>query len=239
VVERAKSAGVEGVVVVAEFVGDQNRVLEIAKKYPNFCFASLGVHPIQEGNCSVTEEHFKKVESLIRASANEICGIGEVGLDFSPRFLSGGDEDKKRQREVFRRQIQLANELNIPVNVHSRSAGRPVVDWLLEHKANSALLHAYSGNPKSAKPAIQAGYYFSIPPSFSLNSEREGLVKAIPIEQICLETDSPVLGPTRDERNEPANVRVSAEFIARIKGMPVSDVIKITTQNARKLFNLL
>ncbi|KAI6184036.1 hypothetical protein M3Y97_00553100 [Aphelenchoides bicaudatus] len=177
VIGRAKQAGVESVIVVAQFLDRQQKVLDLVEKHPKFLFAALGMHPVQRNYVSVKESEFNEVEGLIRSSKGNICAIGEVGLDFSPRFLTNGDEDKKHQREVFKREIEIANEFGIALNVHSRSAGRPVIDWLLEHKANSALLHAFSGNVKSAKKAIDAGYYFSIPPSFSLNTEREELVQ--------------------------------------------------------------
>ncbi|KAI6242726.1 hypothetical protein M3Y99_00178700 [Aphelenchoides fujianensis] len=224
VIQRAKEAGVEAAIVVAEFADQFDRVLNLAVEYPDFCFPALGLHPVQRGN---------------RSAADRLAAVGEVGLDFTPRYVPNGDEDKREQREVFRRQIELANELQIPVNVHSRSAGRPVVEWLLKYEAKAALLHAFSGNVKSAKPAIERGFFFSIPPSFASNPEREKLVQAVPLEQLCLETDSPVLGPDRNERNEPKNLRVSAEFIARVKNVDVEEVIRVTSRNARRLFRFV
>ncbi|KAI6188337.1 hypothetical protein M3Y98_00344000 [Aphelenchoides besseyi] len=239
VVERAKQSGVEGIVVVAQFANDQQAILDLAEKYPKFCYPALGVHPVQREYSSVTEADFESIEKCIRTNGDRLCALGEIGLDFSPRYLKNGDEDKRIQREVFRRQIELANELQIPVNVHSRSAGKPAIKWLLEHNANSVLMHCYSGNVKSAKPAIEAGFYFSIPPCFANSPESEKLVRAVPLQQLCLETDSPFLSVNREERNEPMNVIDSAKFIARIKETSLEEVKRITTENAKRLFRFV
>uniref|UniRef100_A0A914DUQ0 Deoxyribonuclease TATDN3 n=1 Tax=Acrobeloides nanus TaxID=290746 RepID=A0A914DUQ0_9BILA len=236
VVSRAKEANVKAVIVCAEFSSQFQKILDLSKKYPGFCKPALGIHPVQKMNISVSWDDFEGVEYALRKHSHEICAIGEVGLDFTPRYLKK-DNDKQIQRDILQKQIELSKELDLPLNVHSRSAGRPVIDFLIENSAQKVLLHAFSGNVKNAEPGIKAGYYFSIPPSFSIKpTEKTPLIKAIPIDQICLETDSPVLGPVRTERNEPKNIGISAKFIADVKGIPIEEVIHITTQNALRLF---
>ncbi|KAF7635984.1 hypothetical protein Mgra_00004565 [Meloidogyne graminicola] len=241
VISRAKEAGLVHAIVVAEYPTDFPRIFELAKQFPDFIKPCLGVHPVQKGYVSVTQQMFKEiqVEKSIRDAyeANLLHGIGEVGLDFTPRYLTNGNGDKDEQRAVFSSQIELAKELGLTLNVHSRSAGKPVIELLQSCGAKNVLLHAFTGNIKSVRLGVEADFHFSLAPAFT-NKEKEEFVRTIPLERLCLESDSPVLGPNKFERNEPANIRLSAEFIAKIKGIDVSEVIRVTSANAKRLFRL-
>ncbi|XP_047560744.1 putative deoxyribonuclease TATDN3 isoform X8 [Lutra lutra] len=188
------------------------------RKYKGFVVPCLGVHPVQGVS-----------------PGDQRCVTSKVGLDFSPRF-AGTDEQKEEQRQVLIRQVQLAKRLNLPLNVHSRSAGRPTISLLNEQGADKVLLHAFDGRPSVAMEGVKAGYFFSIPPSIIRSGQKQKLVKQLPLTSICLETDSPALGPEKQGRNEPQNISISAEYIAQVKGIPVEEVIEVTTQNALRLF---
>ncbi|XP_033844240.1 tatD DNase domain containing 3-like isoform X2 [Periophthalmus magnuspinnatus] len=238
VIESSKKAGLLAVLAVAEHFGEFEKIIDLSKRFQGFIFPCLGVHPVQEVSPeqqrSATPQDLDAALPIIEKYKDQLVGIGEVGLDFTPRFVSG-DKDKENQRQVLIRQVEIAKQLELPVNVHSRSAGRPTIHLLKELGVQNALLHAFDGKTAVAMDGVRAGFYFSIPPSI-IRSEQQKLVKCLPLENICLETDSPALGPEKQVRNEPQNIRVSAEFVAKVKGVSVERVMEVTTENALRLF---
>ncbi|XP_034530186.1 tatD DNase domain containing 3-like isoform X3 [Notolabrus celidotus] len=237
VVSNSKKDGLLALVAVAEHAGEFEKIIELSKRFPDFIFPCLGVHPVQE--VSPEQQRGASLQDLdaalpiIEKYKDHLIAIGEVGLDFTPRYVSC-DSDKESQRQVLIRQAQIAKELDLPLNVHSRSAGRPTIHLLKEQGVEKALLHAFDGKPSVAMEGVKAGYFFSIPPSI-IRSEQK-LVKQLPLENICLETDSPALGPEKQVRNEPKNICISAEYISKIKGVSLQTVMEVTTQNALRLF---
>lgn len=238
VIGKAKEAGVLALVAVAEHSGEFERIIELSDRFPGFVLPCLGVHPVQgippQEQRGATMQDLDAAVPLIEKYKDQLLAIGEVGLDFSPRFAST-DTQREEQRLVLIRQVEIAKRLNLPLNVHSRSAGRPTINLLKEQEAEKVLLHAFDGKPSVALEGVKAGYFFSIPPSI-VRSGQQKLVKQLPLEFMCLETDSPALGPEKQVRNEPRNILVSAEYIANVKGVSVEKVMEVTTQNALKLF---
>ncbi|KAM6961148.1 putative deoxyribonuclease TATDN3 [Aplochiton taeniatus] len=238
VIESSKKAGLLALLAVAEHSGEFEKIIELSKRFPGFIFPCLGVHPVQgippELQRGVSLQDLDSALPLINKYKDHLVAIGEVGLDFTPRFVSN-DTDKDCQREVLIRQAAVAKLLDLPLNVHSRSAGRPTIHLLKEQGVEKALLHAFDGKPSVAMEGVRAGYFFSIPPSI-IRSEQQKLVKQLPLESICLETDSPALGPEKQVRNEPKNISICAEYISKIKGVPLETVVEVTTKNALRLF---
>lgn len=239
VVERAINSGVQAVIVVAEAASQFDEIIELSNRYPQFCVPAFGVHPVQASSDterrSVSSEDLDGVAAAIDLHKSQLACIGEVGLDFTPRWCSSEDE-KTRQREVLRAQVNLAKQYSLPINVHSRSAGRPTVSLLKEAGADKVLLHAFDGKPSVALEGVQCGFFFSIPPSIVRSQQKNRLVDALPLDHILLESDSPALGPDRNVRNEPSNVSISCEHVAKIKKLDVATVAEVTSENALKLF---
>uniref|UniRef100_A0A8C6MKP3 TatD DNase domain containing 3 n=1 Tax=Nothobranchius furzeri TaxID=105023 RepID=A0A8C6MKP3_NOTFU len=202
VIESSKKAGLLALLAVAEHAGEFSKIIELSQRFPGFVFPCLGVHPVQD--VSPEQQRGASLQDLdaalpvIQKYKDELVAIGEVGLDFTPRLVSS-ESDKENQRQVLIHQAQIAKELDLPLNVHSRSAGRPTIHLLKEQGVDKALLHAFDGKPSVAMEGVKAGYFFSIPPSI-IRSEQQKLVKQLPLENICLETDSPALGPEKQVR---------------------------------------
>lgn len=242
VIERAKLAGVKGIISVGETYQDCLDVLKLSKEYSDFIVPGIGLHPVQPqiNNNEVKErtsywEEVLPVLDLIRKEKDNIACIGEVGLDFSQHIINN-ESEKDLQFKILDAQIDLSNELDIPLNLHSRSAGHYVIERLISKGSKHVLLHAFDGKVGYALKGLEAGFYFSIPPSIQRSPQKQKLVKRLPLDRIILETDSPALSPIKDTINEPKNIIMACNEISRIKGISVEEVIKVTTENAIKLF---
>lgn len=228
VLERARRVGVGAVVVVGESLADARRNLSLAEEHADLLRPAAGLFPTRLDPAEATE-----LEQLIVRHADRWIAVGEVGLDY---WKVKDESDRELQRHLFQRFISLSLELDLPLNVHSRSAGRATLEVLIEGGAERVQMHAFDGRAAKALPGVEAGYLFSVPPSIVRSVQKQKLVKRLPLSCLLLETDSPVLGPKPDERNEPANVRISARAVAGLKGISEQEVVEITTENARRLY---
>ncbi|KAK3597349.1 hypothetical protein CHS0354_034592 [Potamilus streckersoni] len=239
IVADAKEKGVGAALVVASCASEFQRVIDLADRYPDFILPCFGVHPVQgafteEQRC-VTLKDLEEAVPWIEKYHERLGAIGEVGLDFQPRICKTR-ADKEVQKKVLIRQIELARKYNLPLNVHSRSSGRPTIALLREQGASRVLLHAFDGKASVAREGVMEGYFFSIPPSVIRSEQKQKLVRELPMEALLLETDSPALGPDKEERNVPGNIVLSCDYVASAKKLETSEVSKLTTRNALKLF---
>lgn len=227
VLTRARAAGVVRVVVVGETLADARRILELAGQHRDIAPAA-GLYPTH-----LDPADLDAMVEFLRAHRDELLAVGEIGLD---HWVVKDEPDQRTQREFFLKQARLAVELDLPVNVHSRSAGRHVIAALLEAGVRRALLHAFDGKTSTAQAGLDAGFFFSIPPSVVRSPQKQKLVQALPLDRLLLETDSPVLGPDPGHRNEPGNLRAALVAVARIKGVSERELAERTTANAIRLF---
>jgi len=228
VLDRARDAGIKAVVVVSETLAEAGRNLELAAEFPGRVLPAAGLFPTV-----LDLEQGRAIEELLRRERQRFVAIGEVGLDY---WKVQGEADREVQREIFGRFITLSLELELPLNVHSRSAGRQTIELLLDEGAERVQLHAFDGRAAKALPAVEAGYFFSVPPSIVRSPQKQKLVCRLPLENLLIETDSPVLGPAPQQRNEPANARISLETIAEIKELPVEAVAEVIEDNTVRLY---
>jgi len=227
VLARARSAGVEAIISVGENHSDACKNLELARIHPMLKTAA-GLYPtLLDPNQADT------MISFLRDHRLHLVAIGEVGLDY---WAVKEDSGKKIQREIFKRFIDASLELNLPLNVHSRSAGRHAVALLIENGATRVQLHAFDGKASAALPGVEAGYFFSIPPSIIRSRQKQKLVQQLPLSCLLVETGSPVLGPDPQTRNEPENLAVSIRAIAQIKGISKDEVMEAVVENTQRLY---
>lgn len=229
VLARAESAGIGAVIAVGENLADAARNLELAAAHPMLRPAA-GLYPAH-----LDLEQAREMLAFIRRERQRLTAIGEVGLDF---WLVKEEEGRERQRQIFKSFIELSLELDLPLNIHSRSAGRHVVSMLLDLNARKVQLHAFDGKASSALPAVEAGYFFSVPPSIIRSPQKQKLFKQLPLSCLLIETDSPVLGPVPDLRNEPVNAMLAVQAVAELKGTSAAEIIAAAEDNARKLYGI-
>lgn len=230
VLARARQRGVGAVLAVGETLEDARLNLKLGQRHPEVLPAA-GLYPAN-ADASKAEE----MCGLIRRERAGLAAIGEVGLDFR---IAESASEQELQREVFRMFIRLSLELDLPLNVHSRSAGKYAAAMLLEEGAKRVQMHAFDGKAGSAAPAVEAGYFFSVPPSVTRSRQKQKLVKQLPLSCLLLETDAPVLGPSPEERNEPANLTVSLQAVAEIKDVPQEQVREAVVENTARLYGNL
>lgn len=209
-------------------------VVEIVNKYPNI-YGSIGVHP--EFAHLVKDEDYDILEQLLKN--DKIVAVGEIGLDYHY-----DNYDKDKQRCVFMKQIELAKKYHKPIVIHTRDAIKDTYDIIKMTNANTVpiTIHCFSESLEMAKEFIKLGCKLGIGGvlTFKNSKKLKEVVSNIDIENIVLETDSPYLAPepVRGTKNEPKNVYYVAFKIAEIKQMDVQDVIKITTENAKKQYKI-
>ena len=205
--------------------------IEIANQYDNI-YLEIGYHPSEAR--TTTDEDLKELKQIAKSN-KKVIAIGEIGLDYY------WDKDNKdEQKELFKKQIEIAKELNLPIVIHSRDAFQDTYD-ILKNSNYKGVIHCFSGNLDNAKMYLSLGFYLGIGGVLTFkNTNLKETIKEIPIDRIILETDSPYLAPTphRGEQNEPKYIPLIAEEINKQKEIPISEVERITTENAIKIFNL-
>ena len=234
VIARAHDAGVTKMVVVGFDRKTINRAMELTERYP-FIYAVVGWHPVDAIDC--TEEDLKWIESL--AEHPKVVGIGETGLDYhwekSPKDI---------QQEIFRKQIQLAKKVDLPIIIHNRDATADVVRILKEEDAEKVggIMHCFGGSVETAKECIAMNFMISLggPVTFKNARMPKEVAKEISLDHLLIETDAPYLAPHpyRGKRNEPVYVTLVAEEIAKLKELTVEEVAQATTANALKVFKI-
>lgn len=199
---------------------------EIADAHSNV-FASVGLDPTQFNDCELTVE-------WIRSNRERMISIGEIGLD---HYLIRDHRERELQESCFRQLVDLAIELELPAQIHSRSAGRKALEVLESCDAKQVHLHAFDGKASLARTASRdLGFYFSIPTSVVRSPQKKKLVKAIDIERLLLETDSPVLGAEKGSRNVPANLPLALREVANILRREEEELREIILENTLRLF---
>ena len=230
VLDRARAAGVTAVVAVGETLAEFERNLELASEF-DLVRPCGGLFPT---NLDLDEA--ARLEVRLRDESARVTAVGEIGLDY---WKVQDEADREVQREIFARFVRLAVELDKPVNVHSRSAGAATIDLLRDLGASRVQMHAFDGRAAKAQRGVEAGFFFSVPPSIVRSPQKQKLVRRLPLDCLLVETDSPVLGPEPNDRNEPANVTISIGAIAELKDLHREEVVEAVVENTVRLYGEL
>jgi TatD DNase family protein len=233
-ISQAKAAGLEMIIAMGQDIKSNARTLEIAAQYPGFVYPALGLHP-----WNIREADVDTNLDFIRTNIGKAVAVGEVGLDYHKRVREGADKDL--QKRVLRELLKIAKENGKPACIHSRYAWRDAFDLVREAGLEKAVFHWYTGTSSVLRDIIAAGYYISVTPAISYHEEHHRAVKETPLEQLLLETDSPVTyarGREGEFVATPADALRSLKGAAELKNISEDELAEITTGNVKRLFGL-
>ena len=232
VVERARAGGVDRIVVVGTDLPSSRSAFELCEGEAGL-YPTSGVHPHDAAGS--TEEVRAEIEALCRRE--DCVAVGETGLDYFKEY-----SPREAQLDNFRWHLELGQELDKPVVVHSRDAHEDTVELIREAHGARGVMHCYTMGVEELPPYLEAGFYisFSGVVTFKKNEANRAAAREVPLDRLLVETDCPFLAPQghRGKRNEPALVRVVLECIAAERGLPVEELAAITSANAERLFAL-
>ena len=233
VINYAKKNGVDKIIVPSAYPKDIDDIMKLVEKYENV-YGMLGLHPTEVKQW--TDNLIDKIKEYSKHP--KIVAVGEIGLDY---YWDKSFNDL--QKEVFIKQINIANELNLPISIHDREAHKDTFDILKEYnKGSKIVMHCFSGSIEFARECIKEGWYLALGGvvTFKNTVKVKEVASKIPLEKLLLETDAPYLTPTpfRGTQNQPAYTRYVAEEIAKLRGISVEEVDKVTTANTKRVFGV-
>ena len=234
--ENAKNNGVGLMILPGVEVSKWDEIIDFAERHDNV-YGAIGVHPSEIKDFDDTAE--KKMAELLKHP--KIKAVGEVGLDY---YWEKDETIRKTQKEVFIKQIKLANNAKKTLIIHEREAHKDAFDIIKEYAEPDIkiIMHCFSGSPEFMKECINQGWYIALGGivTFKNALKPKEVAKEVPLDRLLVETDCPFLTPHphRGEENEPAYVKFVAQEIANLKGISFEKVEEITTKNALEVFNI-
>ena len=237
IIEKIKNSGVTRLISAGYSLEGSKKAVELSKKY-DFIYATCGISP---NDIPQTEEElWKNISEIKQITTNnsKVVAIGEIGLDY---YWEKDIERRKLQRKAFIKQIKLANELQLPIVIHTREAVMNTLQILKENEVlKKGVFHCCPLNRELVKEALKLGFYISFagPITFKNSKNASEIIELVPNNRMLIETDSPYLSPEplRGKRNDSRNVKLMAQKIAEVKKMPLEEVARVTFENAISLF---
>ena len=241
IIKESKKAGLLGIVIASSNLKDSIKAVELAKKCPDFLYASVGIHPQNtdpQDNLPI-EEQLKNLDSLIANYQLLITAIGETGLDFSEAPAGEKNRNHEDQEKLFKSQIDLAKKYKLPLIIHAREAVDEVITLLGQYQNLNGVFHCYAGGKKRINKVLNlpGEWYFGFDGNLTYDDGLQGIIPLIPKDRLIIETDSPFLAPAprRGETNTPANLPFIQQKINEILKKDLTDQV---LQNTKILFNL-
>ena len=213
------------------------KAVELSKKY-DFIYVAIGISP--NDLSTKYKQDVENIEEILKNELNKnskIVAIGEIGLDYHY------DTDKEIQYKAFVKQIELANKYNLPIVIHTREAVTDTIEILKKHPVNKkGVFHCCPFNRELIKEALKLGFYISVagPITFKNSKNAEEIANLIPLDKMLIETDSPYLSPepVRGTRNDPRNVKYTAQKIADFRNISLEEIARETYNNTKTIFNI-
>lgn len=238
IIQSLKEGNVTKCINIGCDIETSKRAIEISNKY-DFIYAAVGIHPSDILNTKKEiEEQIQAIKQLAKEN-KKVVGIGEIGLDYHWH-----NDNKELQKYAFMKQIELANELHLPISIHTRDAIDDTIQ-IVKHEVkikNSGVLHCCPFNRELVKHGLEAGLYIAFGGTCTFKNARNAdeIIKMVPKERILIETDSPYLAPEpkRGRRNDSTNVKFIAQKIAEFKETSLEEIAKITYENAMRIFEI-
>ena len=230
--------GVSNFIVAGYNIESSKKAIEIAKEY-NEIYAIVGISPNDLENVETKDDIDKCINEIKNiAKDKKVVAIGEIGLDYY-----WNKENKELQKDMFIKQIEIANELDLPIVIHTREATIDTIEILKEKNVNKkGIFHCCPLNKELIKEALKLDFYISLSGVITFKNVKnvEDIINMIPEDRLLIETDSPYLSPepVRGKRNNSMNVKYVAEKIANIKNKTLEEVANITNKNAKMIFNI-
>jgi TatD DNase family protein len=248
IIKAAFSNGITKIINVGTRVESSQKAVDFAEKYDDL-YAIIGVHPHHADKHDLQSDWLEQLETL--AQNKKVLAIGEIGLDYYS-YQSNGIVDPALQKTMFIEQIELANRLKLPLQIHNRHAGWDILNILESHKHLlqniPGMFHCFAGSIDILKRALALGFFIGFDGNITYKGLAPGetvslseLARLTPLERIVVETDSPYLTPIpfRGKRNEPKHAIITAKFIADLKGISYEEIEKQTDRNAHNIFSKL
>ena len=239
IIKDTYESGITKFVCAGYNIESSKKAIEISQKY-EFIYSICGISPndIPQSEQKLWKDLVEIAKIIQENKTNKLVAIGEIGLDYY-----WNKENKELQKEAFIKQIDLANEMNLPIVIHSRDASIDTIEIIREHPVRKAgIFHCCQFNQEMIRQALELGYYISFagPVTFKNSKNASDIVKMVPLDKILIETDSPYLSPepNRGKRNDSRNVKYIAQKIADFRNMSIDEIAKITYENAKKIFNI-
>ncbi len=231
---RAREVGVSAIITAGSNYDSSRWALQVSSKRKQCdpkVYATIGVHPL-----SLDPSKIDRALGFIRKNVDKAVGVGEIGLDYWFKDVRKDPDKKELQKRLFKNLLEIAKEHGKPVVVHSRGAWKDCLEMVREAKVERAVFHWFSGPLDVLESIIKEKYYISATPAAAYSKEHRAAIQNTPIENILLETDSPVV--YQGKTSEPAHVISSLNEVAALKGMEKEAVANKTSRNAVELFSI-
>ncbi|UCH57372.1 MAG: TatD family hydrolase [Candidatus Bathyarchaeota archaeon] len=231
VIRRAKSAGLEAIIAVGANLEKCRATLEWANDFTGYVYPALGIHPTEWSG-----DEIPVTLAFIEEHIDDCIAVGEIGLDYWNRDARKNRGIREKQRNQYTDQLKIAENHGKPVSVHGRGSWEDALSIARKHGPDRIVFHWYSGPLDTLRELLDAGYLISATPASEFSKQHRAALAETPLERIVVETDSPV--SYHGKLAEPADILLTLEALAELKGISEEELAEVTTRNAERLFNI-